>query len=155
MTRGRVRAGVLALVAVSGLGLVACAESNTPTEYNGLTQQNFLETCTNLYFESTDGTVDPANPTGNTVVEDYTGASTSNCECQYSVFAGPDNDGNGLMTIEAFTTLNSDLKDDPQGTWDALPDNVKTALKACPTDDSSSPTSTTSTSQSTTTTAGA
>ncbi|HEY6533081.1 MAG TPA: hypothetical protein VIY72_12290 [Acidimicrobiales bacterium] len=144
MTKGRVRAGMVGLVACTVLVLGACAESNTPTDYNDLTQQNFLETCTNFYYENTDGTVVPSEPTSDTVVADYDGASSATCQCRYEVFE--DN-----MSIEDFTTLNSDLKDDPEGAWAGVPPDIQTKLNACP---GGSTTSTTAASQGTTTTAG-
>jgi hypothetical protein len=136
---------LLALVSVAGLGLGACAQTNTPTEYNDVTQQNFLETCTNHYYNTSDGTIDPSAPTGDTVVKDYAGASTGNCECQYDVFVQN-------MSIDDFTTLNTDLKSDPDKAWNGLPQDIKDKLGACPT--TGSPSASTSTSESTTTTGG-
>jgi hypothetical protein len=136
---------MLGLVACATLVLGACAQSNTPTEYNDLTQQNFLETCTNLYFENTDDTLEI---TSDTVVADETGASPSICQCSYEVFV--DN-----MSIEDFTTLNNDLKEDPEGTWAALPQNVQDGLADCNEDGGSTSPSTTSTTEATSdTTAG-
>jgi hypothetical protein len=125
---------MLGLVACATLVLGACAQSNTPTEYNDLTQQNFLETCTNLYFENTDDTLEI---TSDTVVADTTGASPSICQCSYEVFV--DN-----MSIEDFTTLNNDLKDDPN-VWNNLPQSIKDELADCNEDGGSASPSTTST----------
>jgi hypothetical protein len=135
---------MLGLVACATLVLGACAQSNTPTEYNDLTQQNFLETCTNLYFENTDDTLEI---TSDTVVADATGASPSICQCSYEVFV--DN-----MSIEDFTTLNNDLKDDPN-VWNNLPQSIKDELADCNEGGgSTSPSTTSTTAAATDTTAG-
>jgi hypothetical protein len=135
---------MLGLVACATLVLGACAQSNTPTEFNDLTQQNFLETCTNLYFENTDDTLEI---TSDTVVADATGASPSICQCSYEVFV--DN-----MSIEDFTTLNNDLKDDPN-VWNNLPQSIKDELADCNEDGgSTSPSTTSTTAAATDTTAG-
>lgn len=140
MKKARVRAGMLGLVGCATLVLGACAQSNTPTKYNTLTQQNFLETCTNQDYENVDDTL---AITSDTVVADSTGANPSTCQCSYDVFK--DN-----MSIQDFTTLNNDLKNDYQATWDALPSNITDGL-----DDCKEPSSSTTTSApSTTTTAG-
>jgi hypothetical protein len=141
---------MLGLVACAALVLGACAQSNTPTGYNELTNQNFLETCTNLYYENIDGTIVPSEPTGDTVDADATGAEPAQCQCAYEVFTGPQGNGEGGMTIEDFTELNNDLKDDPN-TWSTLPQNIKDGIDACG-EGGSSTTSTTA--ASTTTTAG-
>ena len=160
-----------------GLGLGACAESNTPDAYGTLTQQNFLETCTNFYFDNTNDTL---AITDNTITDASVEPPTQDtCQCMYEVFtgqAGTDENGdqgNGIpdgMPINAdvakangidgpnFTDLNSDLKNDPQKAWDDLPDQYKTALDDCTKPGGTDSTSTTTTSapagDTTTTTAG-
>ena len=125
---------------VLGLGLGACSQSNTPDEYNTLTQQNFLETCTNYYFDNTD---DSLSITENTVKADVTAPTQSQCECAYDVYAGPENDGNGAMPINEtvakeepsgrattgpnFTDLNAGTEDRPdQGLGQARPRTSRT-----------------------------
>jgi hypothetical protein len=157
-------AGVFALAMVLGLGLGACSESNTPEEYNTLTQQNFLETCTNYYFDNTD---DSLEITTNTVKADVTAPTQSQCECAYAVYAGPNNDGNGSMPINAtvakeaqwanydgpnFTDLNAELKTDPSKAWDSVPEDIKSKVSGC-LSGSDATTSPTSGGDSTTTTA--
>lgn len=146
-----------------GMGLGACAQGNTPDEYNTLTEQNFLETCTNFYFNNTDDTL---AITENTVQEDVEAPDQSVCECRYEVFTGPNGDGTeGGMPINEsaadaigwtgpnFTDLNADLKSNPQEAWDALPqDPFKAGLDACA-DGGGSTTTTTDGDGSTTTTA--
>jgi hypothetical protein len=158
---------VFALAMVLGLGLGACAQKNTPDEYNLLTQQNFLETCTNYYFDNTD---DSLSITENTVKADVTAPNQSQCECAYSVYAGANNDGNGAMPINAtvakeaqwanydgpnFTDLNAQLKTDPSKAWDSVPQDIKDKVNACTSGSgtSGSTTSTTAGGDTTTTTA--
>ena len=138
----RVTFGVVGLALVLGLGLGACAQSNTPEEYNTLTNQNFLETCTNYYFENTD---DSLSQTGNTVTADVTNPpNRDQCQCAYEVFAGPGGDVPPPVPINSstaktdpnyngpnFTDLNAELKSDPQKAWDNLPDDIKTAVNGC------------------------
>jgi hypothetical protein len=121
MTRRRVTTAAIGLAAVLGLGLGACAQDNTPTEYNTLTQQNFLEGCTNHYFDNTDDTIDI---TGNTIAADVTAPDEGTCRCMYDVFVN-------TMSIDDFTTFNKDLKEDPQKAWDGLSQDVKDDLDAC------------------------
>jgi len=127
-----------------GLGLGACAESNTPDAYGTLTQQNFLETCTNYYFDNTD---DSLAITDNTVKADVQAPDQKTCQCMYEVFSGPDATGDGTdggMPINAdvakaagwtgpnFTDLNAELKSDPQKAWDNLPDDpFKNGIENC------------------------
>jgi len=133
---------MLALVGCAALVLGACAQSNTPTEYNELTNQNFLETCTNLYYENVDGTIVPDEPTGDTVVADATGASPAQCQCSYNVFVNN-------MSIEDFTKLNDDLKDDANA-WNNVPQNIRNAIDDCGTDPESATTTSTEPSSDTT-----
>ena len=161
MLRRRVTAGAIGVAAVLGLALGACATDNTPEAYDTLTEQNFLEGCTNYYFDNTD---DSLSRTDNTVEPDVTAPDQSTCECMYRVFAGP----NGIpinsdaapegYTGPNFTDLNSDLKDDPQA-WDSLPAELRDRVDACgeggsSTSSTTSPPSTTGGDGTTTTTAG-
>ena len=148
-----------------GMGLGACAQGNTPDEYNTLTRQNFLETCTNFYFNNTD---DSLSITENTVQEDVQAPSEEVCRCQYEVFTGPSGEGDGTeggmpinetaaetigWTGQNFTDLNADLKSNPEDAWNALPeDPFKAGLNACA-DGGGSTTATTAGGGSTTTTA--
>jgi hypothetical protein len=157
---------VIGLALVLGLGLGACAQKNTPDQYNALTQQNFLETCTNYYFNNTDDTLDK---TDKTVKADVTAPDQGQCQCAYEVYAGPNNDGNGAMPINAtvakeaqwanydgpnFTDLNAQLKTDPSKAWDSVPEDIKTKVNACISGQGTgSTTSTTAGGDSTTTTA--
>lgn len=162
--RGRVGAGVIGGALVLGLTLGACSQSNTPDAYDTLTEQNFLETCTNFYFDNTD---DSLSITDNTVTDDTVVEpwSQESCECQYRVFAGPTGKGDGTdggMPINAsvaksagwngpnFTDLNADLKNDPQKAWDELPQEFKDGIAACQRDGGSSSGSTSSSTTSTT-----
>jgi hypothetical protein len=158
MTRRRVTAGTIGLAAVLGLSLGACATDNTPDEYNTLTQQNFLEGCTNYYFENSDDTL---AITDNTVEADVTAPDQDACQCMYEVFQDnmPINSA-AADTIPNysgpnFTDFNGDVKDDPQSAWDSLPSEYKDAINDC-SDGTSSSSSTTSTTagDDTTTTAG-
>ena len=171
MMRRRVPAAVIGVAALAGLALGGCAQSNTPTDYNTLTRQNFLETCTNRYFDNTDNTI---AITDNTVQSDVSEAPDENtCECQYEVFTGPlgtDDTPTGEPPVPInsgkapegytginFTSLNSDLKSDPEGAWNKVPQDLKDQISACGSSSSSSGSSTTSTTasgESTTTTAG-
>jgi hypothetical protein len=157
----RAKAGAIGLVALCALALGACAQNNTPDEYNTLTNQNFLETCTNYYFDNTNDTL---AQTSNTVKADVTAPTQDQCQCAYEVFQ------NG-MPINAtvakesqwagysgpnFTGLNAQLKTDPSKAWDGVPQDIKDKVTAC-TSGSGSGSSTTSTTagsgDSTTTTA--
>ncbi len=134
----------MAVVALAlGLGLGACAQNNTPDSYGTLTQQNFLESCTNFYFDNTDNTL---AITSNTVKADVQAPDQSTCQCMYDLFSGPQADGNGTdggMPINAsvakannidgqnFTDLNAQLKTDPQKAWDNLDQSYKDGINAC------------------------
>ncbi len=164
MKRRRVGAGTAAVALALGIGLGACAQGNTPDEYNTLTEQNFLETCTNFYFNNTD---DSLSITENTVQEDVQAPNEEVCRCSYAVFTGPNGDGTegGMPINEAaaetigwtgpnFTDLNADLKSNPQEAWDALPqDPFKDGLTDCAEGGGGSTTTTTAEDGSTTTTA--
>ncbi len=156
MTRRRVTAGTIGLAAVLGLGLGACAQSNTPDEYNTLTQQNFLEGCTNYYFENSDDTL---SRTDNTVEADVTAPDQDACQCMYEVFRDnmPINSA-AADTIPNysgpnFTDFNADVKDNPQSAWDSRPSEYTAATPECSagTSRSSSTTSTTAADDTTTT----
>ena len=62
------------------------------------------------------------------------------------MYAGPNNDGNGAMPINAtvakeaqwasydgpnFTDLNAELKTDPTKAWDSVPQDIKDKVNAC------------------------
>lgn len=149
-----------------GMGLGACAQGNTPDEYNTLTEQNFLETCTNLYFNNTD---DSLSITENTVQEDVQAPSEEVCRCQYEVFTGPSGEGDGTeggmpinetaaetigWTGQNFTDLNADLKSNPQEAWDALAAEFKDGITACAEGGGSTTTTTDGDGSTTTTAAG-
>ena len=149
--RGR-RLGVGVLVAVVALvGLTGCAQNNTPNAYDTLTQQNFLELCTNTYFENTDDTL---SQTSNTIASGTQALDPTQCQCQYDVFVQqmPINKSAAPAgyTGPNFTDLNAKLKTDPSGAWATVPDSIKTALTACVSGSSAS--STTTTAPTTTTT---
>jgi hypothetical protein len=131
----RVGAGVVGLALAIVIGLSGCSQGNTPTEYNTLTQQNFVELCTNYLYTSsgeitaidasTAATLDTAlKATGTTIASDVKGSSESSCLCMYSVFVDQ-------MPIADFTTLNSDLKSDPEKTWNGVSSGIKDALTKC------------------------
>ena len=113
--------GVLALALIALVGLSGCQQDNTPKEYGIVTQQNFLELCTNHYYDNTDDTL---AITDNTIASVDTVPTPDQCQCQYDVFANQ-------MTISDFTTLNAKLKTNPDEAWGAVPDTIKTAITAC------------------------
>jgi hypothetical protein len=142
----RVGAGVVALTLALVIGLSGCAQGNTPTEYNTLTQQNFVELCTNYLYTSsgeitainasTAATLDTAlKATETTISADVKGSSESSCLCMYAVFVDQ-------MSIGDFTTLNSDLKSDPEKTWNGVSSEIKDALTKCAAGTASSTTTT-------------
>ena len=149
MTRRRLGAGAIGLAAMLGLALGGCAQNNTPDTYNTLVEQNFLETCTNRYFDNVDDTL---SITDNTVTQVSTAPDQNVCTCMYQVFAGPNQDGVGGMPINSaaepegytgpnFTDLNSDLKNDPEKAWAGVPEATTNALTACSTSGGTSSTS--------------
>lgn len=151
-TKRRIGAGVVGLALVATLGLTGCNQDNTPKAYNTLTQQNFLELCTNLYFNSSDDTL---AVTSNTIKADVKAPTQAQCQCQYDVFVNqvPINDNdiskpgyNGPN----FTDLNAELKTDPAKAWATVPASVIDAVTACLKGDAS-----TSTTAPVTTTTGA
>jgi len=164
----RAGAGAIGLAALLGLTLGACSQSNTPEEYNTLTQQNFLESCTNFYFDNTDDTL---GITENTVTDDTVVAppDQNTCQCMYEAFAGPEgSDAPEPMPINStvaktpeysgytgpnFTDLNADLKSNPDDAWNSVPQNFKDDINAC-SKSGGSGTTTTTAGGSTTTTAG-
>lgn len=150
MTGRRLRVGVLVAV-VALLGLAGCAQDNTPDAYDTLTQQNFLELCTNTYFENTDDTL---SQTSNTIAAGVQALDVTKCQCQYDVFvekmpinksATPPPGYSGPN----FTDLNASLKSNPTEAWATVPESIKTALTACA---SGSSGTTTTTAPATTTT---
>lgn len=162
MTKRRLGGGVVAAAVVLGLGLGACSPGNTPDEYNTLTQQNFLEACTNFYFENTDDTLAITDQTVTDAAQDPPDQST--CQCMYDVFATqmPINSA-AADTIPDyagpnFTDLNADLKSDAESAWADLPQEYKDQLDECRQDGGSGSggddtTTTTAADESTTTTA--
>ena len=142
----RVGAGVVGLALALIIGLTGCSQGNTPTEYNTLTQQNFVELCTNYLYTSsgeitaidasTAATLDTAlKATETTISSDVKGSSESSCLCMYSVFVDQ-------MPIGDFTTLNSDLKSDPEKTWNGVSSEIKDSLTKCATGTTASTTTT-------------
>lgn len=142
--RRRLALGFVALLAVAAIA-AGCAPSNTPDQYNTLTEQNFLELCTNRYYDNTD---DVLTSTDRTIAPDVTAPSEEICSCQYQVFVeqvpindDPQNARSGY-TGPTFTELNADLKKNPEEAWNALPSSVRDAVSACatgaPTDGSGS-----------------
>lgn len=143
----RVGAGAVALALVAMIGLSGCKQDNTPKAYNTLTEQNFVELCTNHLYESTgdltDSTsgnaapsLDPAlKSTGTTIKSGIDALSQDQCLCQYQVFVNqiPVNKSAAQAGYSGpnFTDLNSKLKTDPETAWATLPDSVTTALKTC------------------------
>jgi hypothetical protein len=132
-TKRRIGAGVVGLALVATLGLTGCNEDNTPKAYDTLTQQNFLELCTNLYFNSSDDTL---AATSNTVKADVTAPTQEECQCQYDVFVNqvPINDNDTSKpgyNGPNFTDLNAQLKSDPATAWATLPASVTDAVTAC------------------------
>lgn len=149
MSGRRVGACAAALAVVSMIGLGGCNQDNTPKVYNTLTEQNFVELCTNHLYDSTGdltdsatGTatpsLDPALKQTDTTIKSGVEALTeSQCLCQYQVFVNtvPINKSTAT-TLQGysgpnFTDLNSKLKTDPEGAWATLPDRVTSALKNC------------------------
>jgi hypothetical protein len=115
-------AGVFVAVALVGmLGLTGCNQDNTPKEYGTLTQQNFLELCTNRYYDNTDDTL---AQTDRTIAADVTTPTNDQCQCQYDVFSSQ-------MPIADFTTLNGELKSNPEEAWATVPESITTALTGC------------------------
>lgn len=153
----RVGAGVGALALMFMVGLSGCNQDNTPKEYNTLTQQNFVELCTNYLYTSTGevtatdpataATLDPAlEATKTTIKSDVQAASQSDCLCMYSVFVNK-------MSIADFTTLNSDLKSDPEKAWNGVSSDIKDAVSKCASGSDANTATTTTTVASSSTTA--
>lgn len=145
----------VALVAV--LGLSGCAQDNTPTEYGTVTEQNFLQLCTNRYYDNTDDTL---AITDNTIAADVNAPTPDQCKCQYDVYVAQmpfDKDAASRSEYSDysgpdFTDLNSKLKENPEEAWNTVPGSITTALEACMTS-SSAPDPTTTTVATTETTA--
>lgn len=139
----RIGAGLLAVVAVTTLGLTGCNQDNTPKSYTTLTQQNFLELCTNHYFDSTDDTL---AQTSNTIKSGVDALDQSQCQCQYEVFEQqmPINKAAAPAGYSGqnFTDLNAKLKTDPADAWSTVSDSIKSALTACASGSSNSTTTT-------------
>lgn len=128
---GATLAGAAAMLA---LGLTACAPSNTPTSYDAVTEQNFLEGCLNRYVNRVDDTLAVTN---DTLSPDVAGGTQQQCECQYQVFVDqvpfnssdtskPGYDGPN------FTDLNKSLEgDNGAEALNTLPPDVQGDLKSC------------------------
>jgi hypothetical protein len=132
-TKRRRGAGLVGLAFVAILGLTGCNQDNTPQTYNTLTQQNFLELCTNLYFNKSN---DNLAATSNTIKADVTTPTQAECQCQYDVFVNqvPINDNDTSKpgyNGPNFTDLNAELKSDPAKAWATLPASVTDAVTAC------------------------
>ena len=166
ITRRRAGAASVVLVLALVLGLSACNQDNTPSSYNTLTEQNFLELCTNSYW-SLDGditandtatTLDPVlSQTSSTIKADVTTPTSSQCVCQYNVFVNQvsynkTNVVNGYSG-PYFVDLNVNLKTDPEKAWATVPEGVRNALQGCMGGASTPTSSTTSTSAAPTTVA--
>ncbi len=156
ITRRRAGAASVLLTLALVLGLSACNQDNTPSAYNTLTEQNFLELCTNTYWtldgditaNDTATTLDPVlKQTSSTIKADVTTPTTSQCVCQYNVFVNQVsyNKTNVVNNYSGpfFVDLNVDLKTDPEKAWNTVPEAVRNALQACVTGSSTSSTSTT------------
>lgn len=111
----------MAMLLVAVLGLSGCNQSNTPSEYGTVTEQNFLELCTNLYYDNTDDTL---AVTDRTIAADVNAPTPDQCKCQYDVYVAQ-------MPISDFTTLNSKLKENPEEAWNSVPTSITDALKGC------------------------
>jgi len=111
----------MAVALVGTLGLTGCNQDNTPKEYGTLTQQNFLELCTNRYYDNTDDTL---AQTDRTIAADVTTPTSDQCQCQYDVFSSQ-------MPIADFTTLNGKLKSNPEEAWNTVPASITDALTGC------------------------
>ena len=163
----RVGAGVVVLAVVCMIGLGGCNQDNTPKTYNTLTEQNFVELCTNHLYESTGDITDSATgsttpsldpalkQTSTTIKSGVDGLTESQCLCQYQVFVNqiPINKAAAPgSTGPNFTDLNSKLKTDPEEAWATLPSSVTDAVRNCA---SGSGQSTPATGASTTTTVAA
>ena len=167
MAGRRIGAGLLAALVVATLGLAGCNQDNTPKAYNTLTQQNFVELCTNNYYTSTGditadqtgataSTLDPAlSATASTIKSGVQASTEQSCLCMYSVFVAqlPINKSAAPSGYSGpnFTDLNASLKTDPTSAWATLPDSITSAVSAC----ASSAASTTTTTAATSTTTAA
>lgn len=169
MSGRRIGAGLVAVLVVAVLGLAGCSQNNTPTSYNTLTQQNFLELCTNEYYKSTGvitdeqsgsavTALDPAlTTTGSTIKSGVQASDQSTCLCMYSVFVQKMPINKSAVPAGSsgpnFTDLNASLKNDPTSAWATVPESITSALTACASGSSGATSSTTTTSASPTTTA--
>jgi hypothetical protein len=133
---------LISLLAVVALLSVACKQDNTPSSYNDVTQQNFIDGCTGNTSDNgaTGNTENAGNGPATTL------APTSACECAYKwiVLNVPYNDANkkAPTTIDGvgsqvftpdyggktFQQINDDLQDNPGN----VPGDIQTALaKEC------------------------
>jgi hypothetical protein len=124
----------MALVAV--VGLSGCSQGNTPTEYGTVTEQNFLQLCTNRYYDNTDDTL---AVTDRTIAADVNSPTPDQCKCQYDVYVAqmPINKEAASRSEYSdysgpnFTDLNSELKEDQEKAWSSVPESIKTDLRSC------------------------
>ncbi len=130
----RRRAPIFAVIAVAGLLLAGCNQSNEPTAYDDTTQANFLQGCTG---ESTDTTV----------------ASADYCQCAYQYFVDNvpfDADAAkeaGLPEQPNFKQVNEDLTKADDAMPDAIEQDIAAACgtSAAPGPDTGGPTTTAAT----------
>jgi hypothetical protein len=135
---------------VLAIFLTSCKQDNTPTEYNTLTQQNFLELCTNHLYNSSNSTL---SQTDNTIAK-VDAPNETVCNCQYDVFVAqvPINKNDTSKPNYSgpnFTDLNAALKSDPEAAWATVPQPVQDALTTCATSGGTSQSSTTTSSSTT------
>jgi hypothetical protein len=146
----------MALVAV--LGLSGCSQGNTPTEYGTVTEQNFLQLCTNRYYDNTDDTL---AVTDRTIAAEVNSPTPDQCKCQYDVYVAqmPINKTAASLSEYSdysgpnFTDLNSSLKENQEEAWSSVPDSIKTALTSCVNGPSAADSTTTTAATTETTTA--
>jgi hypothetical protein len=118
------------------LGLSGCKQDNTPSEYGTVTEQNFLELCTNRYYDNTDDTL---AVTDNTIAADVNAPTPDQCKCQYDVYvaqmpinkaAASESQYSGYSGPN-FTDLNTKLKENPEDAWNSVPSSITDALTSC------------------------
>jgi hypothetical protein len=143
----RMRAGVAVVAVLLAISLTGCKQDNTPKEYNSLTQQNFVELCTNHLYNSSNDTIVQTN---STIKANVDAPNNNVCQCQYLVFVNmvPVNKNDTSKPNYSgpnFTDLNAALKSNPDAAWATVPQSVQDAVTQCSTSGGSSQGSTTST----------
>ena len=112
------------MLVVALVGLGACkAPSNAPSDYDALTEENFIDGCT------------AESPPPDTT-DLGTGASPEYCQCVYNWYVNnlPYSEGNGSYDNSTFKGLNSSLSKEPEG----LPQSIKDAVgESCGTSEAS------------------